>query len=84
MTIKPMGRGVTMEIRRRVREVSGLEIDDESSCSLGFAVVDSRPGLGDGVGTWVTSLESVDYLIQHGGQRHVESKFNVPVLNELF
>ena len=63
-------------LRREIERDDFLWIVDEASSDCELAVHDRRPDIGNNHGTWITSRESLDYLVRHGAEAWCESRFN--------
>jgi hypothetical protein len=63
-------------LRREIERHDFLWIVDEIESDKGLAVHDRRPDIGNNHGTWITSRESLAYLVRHGADAWCESRFN--------
>lgn len=61
-------------LRRQIERYEFLFIIDEASNECGFAVHDQRDG--SNLGTWIASVESLNYLVQRGAAAWLESAHN--------
>ena len=61
-------------LRKQICRHRFLFIIDECSNEDGFAVHDGREGRN--LGTWITSAESLGFLVKHGAEAWLESTFN--------
>ena len=63
-------------LRKLIEQHEFLWIIDECSNNDGLAVHDRRPDIGDNLGTWIASEDSLAYLIRYGAEAWCYSRFN--------
>lgn len=74
MLLEQLTGDSNMNLRKQIERHKFLFIDDETSDANGFAVHDRRGGRN--FGTWIDSVESLEFLVKHGAEAWLESKFN--------
>jgi hypothetical protein len=63
-------------LRHAIAQHEFLWINDEDGSGEGLSVHDRRPEIGRNLGTWISSAESLDYLVRHGAEAWCQSQFN--------